>query len=776
MRGRGAWLVVALLAGAVACAAEEPLVAVVQGEKSIRRPLEDDDRGIKLYVETVEDALGRAGVAFARLSDAEVEAGGLKPYRAALFPCTFYLPDLEQLAIERYVAGGGKIVIFYNLPDRLATLLGLRNLGRQAGEGRNEFATIELQKDLLQGLPARVRQDSWSTTRVQPLVPDAQIAGEWLDPDGFRIGMSALVVSPKGAFVGHVLTPIDLANKGRMLLAILGHLVPEVWHEASGAAIAAVPRVGPLTSLDALAARLEAPGVGALQRGFARDALERARTRLAEAEQRAKDGCHAEAVDAAVEAHAEGADAFCLSSPEREHELRAAGIRDAYGIDGRGWKESILRLRDGGFNAVIVSLLWEGQAWYPSEVLPVADEVRTRGDPLAEALYWCRECGLELHVSKVVYKVSRAPEDFVAALRAEGRLQRARDGSEVKWLCPSDPRNAALERAALLEVVRNYAVDGIQLESARYPSEAACFCDGCRERFEEDAGVTVEKWPDDVLREPLKPRFAKWRQDQIANLVRTVAAEARRIRPGVLVSARVGGDLDKDRLAGEDWRSWLQEGILDFACPMVREGVADEALRALVERQADGWGPLYVGVDAAQVKDGPTLVDVLDRARRAGCDGFVCFGSGDPDAAADRVPALARSLAAHATTPPHPAPRAVFGFPPGLKDAPGLAYAEDTLVTAVASLRAEGNYARRVSKASGTLAVETVDGARVATLDSVSSSRRRPTKAPLRLPPGRYRLVVEGKVSLGWFASRPFFTRSRPFEIVAKKAPPPRAR
>ena len=140
--------------------------------------------------------------------------------------------------------------------------------------------------------------------------------------------------------------------------------------------------------------------------------------------------------------------------------LVMSAIKRDRGVKDWGWRRSIRHLRRNGFNAIVPNMLWAGLAHYPSDVLPVSPKVAEKGDQIAQCLRWCKRYGIELHVWKVNYNLSTAPKDFVDKMRAEGRLQGHRNGSELKWLCPSDPRNFALERDSMLEVVRKYGVHG----------------------------------------------------------------------------------------------------------------------------------------------------------------------------------------------------------------------------------------------------------------------------------------------------------------------------
>ena len=48
------------------------------------------------------------------------------------------------------------------------------------------------------------------------------------------------------------------------------------------------------------------------------------------------------------------------------------------------WDQAIKELADNGFTAIFPNMLWGGSAFYQSDVLPVAPEVATRGDQIAQ--------------------------------------------------------------------------------------------------------------------------------------------------------------------------------------------------------------------------------------------------------------------------------------------------------------------------------------------------------------------------------------------------------
>lgn len=285
-------------------------------------------------------------------------------------------------------------------------------------------------------------------------------------------------------------------------------------------------------------------------------------------------------------------------------------------------------LATNGFTAIIPNLLWGGLAHYPSKLLPVSPKVMEQGDQIAECLKAGRKYGIPVHVWKVNFNLTTAPHEFAEKLRATGRTQKDLAGKDVNWLCPSHEENFALERDSMLEVVRGYDVDGIHFDYIRYPDRNSCFCAGCRERFEQIAGVKLAKWPEDALSGEHAEKFAEWRRGQITRLVRVVSEAAHKLKPKFKVSAAVWGGWKNARESiGQDAKVWIDAGDLDFVCPMNYEG-DNEVFADLVRKQVAATNhkiPLYIGIGAHKLSGPEQLARQIQLARELGGDGFVLF-------------------------------------------------------------------------------------------------------------------------------------------------------
>ena len=118
------------------------------------------------------------------------------------------------------------------------------------------------------------------------------------------------------------------------------------------------------------------------------------------------------------------------------------------------WQRSAKLLHENGFNMILPNMLWGGVAHYASDVLPRSATFRQYGDQIEQCCAAAKKHGLEVHVWKVNFNLGAAPKDFVETLHRDGRTQMTAKGEPMDWLCPSHPKNQALEKESLLEVAR----------------------------------------------------------------------------------------------------------------------------------------------------------------------------------------------------------------------------------------------------------------------------------------------------------------------------------
>ena len=344
------------------------------------------------------------------------------------------------------------------------------------------------------------------------------------------------------------------------------------------------------------------------------------------------------------------------------------GIRASWMQDrpGRDWQAIMGNLSKHGFTKIIPCMSTGGTAMYDSEVLPwVVPERRgeqtsgPRRDELALCLQATRDHGLEVHVWRINWAMWRAPQERLDEYVRDGRVQLNPEGKPATeaglgchWMCPSDERNRAVEKRAMLELIERYQVDGVHFDYMRFPNRQFCFCPRCKASFEKQSGARNVNYPEDVLgtgwhdKGPWVLAWASFRRGLISSLVEEIAQEARRLQPSARVSlASWGSTWGALRDVAQDWFSWAEKGWLDFICPM--DYTSDiECLRRAVQQQvafAAGRLPVYAGLGAFLLPSPRDLVAQIRAAREVGAAGFCTF-SYDMKGFDEWLPEVAKAL------------------------------------------------------------------------------------------------------------------------------------
>ena len=244
-----------------------------------------------------------------------------------------------------------------------------------------------------------------------------------------------------------------------------------------------------------------------------------------------------------------------------------------------------------------------GNASYPSQVLP------SRGgrDELALCLEAAHKYGIEVHVWRINWYTSGAPDSFSRAMREAGRTQVSSDGKDVgqvmvdlgyyrmkDWLCPSQALNRKLERDAMLELVERYPVDGVHFDYMRYADEKLCYCDSCKINFAAESGMQdmLSGWPADfAVGGKYHEIYQDWRRSLIHSLAREIARDVHLYDPYVIVSLAARNSISWAAVSdAQEWWKWVDEGILDILCPMDYHTKPDEFVHSPgPPAQSDPW-------------------------------------------------------------------------------------------------------------------------------------------------------------------------------------------
>lgn len=265
----------------------------------------------------------------------------------------------------------------------------------------------------------------------------------------------------------------------------------------------------------------------------------------------------------------------------------------ADGLETEARIDSLVALAaEAGANGLVVQVMGRGEAWYESELLPEATVVEDF-DPLARVILRAGPLGMEVHAWVNAFLTWSAPWEpespehvyhahpgwFMADLRGRSTRDYSREECEQAGLVgatlsPAIP--GVRERLASIcaEIASEYDVEGIHLDYIRYPGRGFGFEEPARAAFILATGAD----PVDIRASGsrgaaagcMEDAWTSWRADQVTETVETVRARLRSEAPEVSLSCAVMADPgDAYEEWGCDWPSWLEDGLVDFVCPMV---------------------------------------------------------------------------------------------------------------------------------------------------------------------------------------------------------------
>jgi uncharacterized lipoprotein YddW (UPF0748 family) len=324
-----------------------------------------------------------------------------------------------------------------------------------------------------------------------------------------------------------------------------------------------------------------------------------------------------------------------------------------------------------GFNTLLVQVRGRGDAYFTSRYEPRADLLAPQPasfDPLAMTIELAREHGLRVHAWVNVNLVSSGTELPLArthivyqkpewlmvpreiafeAARIDvrspqyvGRLARwTRAASGVEGLYLSPIHRGAIDHtvAILDQLAAMYSLDGIHLDYVRYPgpqfdysraalTEFRAYLDGemtAPERARFPAGDIASLVG---LTDYYPQRWADFRRSRLNSLVMRARTTVKKRQPDLLFSAAVYPDpAEASRMRLQDWRTWIENGMIDVVCPMAYTPDATVfAAQIASVRQIAGAQPVWAGIGAYRLSSSQTI-DNIRTARRLGADGIVLF-------------------------------------------------------------------------------------------------------------------------------------------------------
>jgi uncharacterized lipoprotein YddW (UPF0748 family) len=330
------------------------------------------------------------------------------------------------------------------------------------------------------------------------------------------------------------------------------------------------------------------------------------------------------------------------------------------------------RAATAGFNTILVQVRGRGDAYYLSRWEPQPGSVVQHGvsfDPLALVIEEAHARGVGVHAwvnAHLVGGVGSLPSDPTHLIRARPDLlavpidlarelygtdptvprfaesllryaQENTDRIEGIYTSPSHPEVKEHIYSVWLDLAERYNLDGIHFDYIRYPNPDFDYSTGALERFREWVTPRVsparrtgldEAYRSDPLAyvDSLPGPWSEFRRAQITGLVERIYHGVKKRRPDLVVSAAVFANADdayQNRF--QDWRGWLDAGILDAVAPMAYTP-ENRTFETLIGTAIDAAGRdrVWAGIGVYQNTYQGTI-DKIRIAEQLGTRGVVLF-------------------------------------------------------------------------------------------------------------------------------------------------------
>ncbi|MBN1816562.1 MAG: family 10 glycosylhydrolase [Sedimentisphaerales bacterium] len=240
----------------------------------------------------------------------------------------------------------------------------------------------------------------------------------------------------------------------------------------------------------------------------------------------------------------------------------------------------IATCRENNINTVIVQVRKVGDAAYNSNVEPRIESWIGGGpsfDPLGYLIDIAHDTSggkpyVQVHAWFVAQRISK-----LETLHPEHVLSQHPDyvmldvnGNEIadngRYIDPGHPGAVDWNVEVILDCLRNYAIDGINLDYIRYPGSAWGYNPVSVARFNAVYGKTGTPSLSD-------PDWSDWRRECITLAVKKIYIQSMRIDPGVVLTVDTinwGWGYDNYTASSpyasvfQDWVGWLRSGIIDY--------------------------------------------------------------------------------------------------------------------------------------------------------------------------------------------------------------------
>lgn len=302
---------------------------------------------------------------------------------------------------------------------------------------------------------------------------------------------------------------------------------------------------------------------------------------------------------------------------------------------------TIAAAKQAGLNALFIEVRKFADAYYDSKIEPLGSGVPKGFDPLAYTIEKAHAEGMQVHAWVVVYRAwcgaKPGPKDPNHIINKHPDwVMLSKDGKnwagEGIYLDPGVPEAREYIVSVFEDIAKRYNVDGIQYDYVRYPGRDWGYSSSALRRYYAETGATTKPATDD-------PKWLAWKRDQVTALVKLAHDRIKAANPNIVISASTicYGSCPDDFTRSsayahvcQDWKKWMEEGLIDVNIPMNYKPETTDAMKALFRKWTDnsgkwrGKGIVYQGIDANN-QSAADMFRQIQYCRKVGQAGFVLF-------------------------------------------------------------------------------------------------------------------------------------------------------
>lgn len=279
---------------------------------------------------------------------------------------------------------------------------------------------------------------------------------------------------------------------------------------------------------------------------------------------------------------------IAYASEEESNPMRAVWLRP------KEWtkeqvEQNVQKLADTGINTIFLETVYEGFTIFPVEYDYISQHpIHQEFDVLQAYIDACHSRGMQLHCWVESFfiglQTNRGGGPVYKALKGTDWLLTDREGNpweetmygKMYFLNPARPECREWIVGLYEIIVKNYDIDGIQLDYVRYPEKTA----GKDYGYDDYTAEAFMKWREDQGEEVFDPREVKsssfeagvydyYKQLQVTEYVKMCSDRLRAANPDLLLSLSVYPFFSEGpKKFMQSAELWMKEGYGDFVASM----------------------------------------------------------------------------------------------------------------------------------------------------------------------------------------------------------------